>query len=151
MQVRVGFWLFYLFIFVTYINYQSNEHLWPFKKSSWKDQILPNVIPQGCQVFTPSLALVPASGLTMMDIFDSLFSQVGSDTLIKSSSITGPVAVEGLMKDIFTYLPSSQVSSDMLAKPTDIMQIDNDQHVACSPPLLSFNQQPCKQTKVLCS
>ena len=139
MQVRVGFWLFYLFIFITYINYQSNEYLQPFKKSGWKylklvDQILPNAIPWGHQVFTTSLTPVPASGLTMMDIFDSLSSQVGSDTLIKSSSITVPVAVEGLMKDVFTYPLSSQASSDMLAKPTDNMQIDNDQHIACSPP-----------------
>ena len=139
MQVRVGFWVFYLFIFITYIDYQSNEHLWPFKKSGWKylklmDQILPNVIPWSRQVFAPSLAPVPTSGSTMMDIFDSLSSQAGLDTLIKSSSVTVPVAVEGLMKDIFTYPLSSQVSSDVLTKPTDNMQINNDQHVACSPP-----------------
>ena len=49
-----------------------------------------------------------------------------SDTLVKSSSITIPVAMEGLMKDIFTYPPSSQASSKMLTKPTDSMQINND-------------------------
>ena len=68
-----------------------------------------------------------------MDIFDSLSSQAGLDTPIKSSSITVPGAVEGLMKDVFTYLLSSQASSNMLTKPTDNMQIDNDQHIACSP------------------
>ena len=100
------------------------------------DQILPNVIPWGHQVFAPSLAPVPASGSTTMDIFNSLSSQAGSDMFIKNSSITVPVAVEGLMKDVFTYLSSSQASSDVLAKPTDNMQIDNDQHIACSPPPL---------------
>ena len=98
------------------------------------DQILPDVIPWGHQVFAPSLAPVPASGSTTMDIFNSLSSQAGSDMFIKNSSITVPVAVEGLMKDVFTYLSSSQASSDVLAKPTDNMQIDNDQHIACSPP-----------------
>ena len=124
---------------ITYIDYQSNEHLWPFKKSGWKylklmDQILPDVIPQGRQVFTPSLSPVPASGLTMMDIFDSLSSQAGLDTLVKSSSVMVPVAVEGLMKDVFAYPSSSQASSNVLTNPTDNMQIDHDQHVTCSPP-----------------
>ena len=91
-----------------YTDYQSNEHLQPFKKSGWKylklmDYILPDAIPWGRQVFSPSLAPVPASGSTMMDVFNSLYSQAGSNTLIKNSSITVPVAVEGLMKDIFTY------------------------------------------------
>ena len=72
----------------------------------------------------------------MMDIFNSLSSQAGLDTLVKSSSVMVPVAVEGLMKDIFAYPSSSQVSSNVLTKPTDNMQIDHDQHIACSPPLL---------------
>ena len=87
-----------------------------------------------------------------MDVFDSLSSQAGSDTLVKSSSVMVPVAVEGLMKDVFAYLSSSQVSSNVLANPTDNMQIDHDQHVTCSPPpLLSFDQQPREQMKALCS
>ena len=155
MRVRVGSSILSVYIY-DLIDYQSNEHLRPFKKSGWKylklmDQILPDAIPQGRQVFAPSLAPVPASGSTMMDVFNSLSSQAGSDTLIKNSSITVPVAVEGLMKDVFAYPSSSQVSSDVLAKPTDNMQINNDQHITCSPPLLSFDQQLHEQTKALCS
>ena len=134
---------------------KSNKHLQLFK-SGWKylklmDQILPNVIPQGHQVFTPSLAPVPASGLTTMDVFDSLSSQAGSDTLVNSSSITVPVAVEGLMKDVFAYPSSSQVSSDVLANPTDNMQINHDQHVACFPsPSISshVSKQKCSALEV---
>ena len=138
MRVRVGSSILSVYIY-NLIDYQSNEHLRPFKKSGWKylklmDQILPDVIPWGHQVFAPSLTPVPASGSTTMDVFDSFYSQAGLDTLIKSSSITVPVAVEGLMKDVFTYPSSSQVSSDVLTNPTDNMQIDHDQHIACSPP-----------------
>ena len=138
MRVRVGSSILSVYIY-DLIDYQSNEHLRPFKKSGWKylklmDQILPDAIPRGRQVFAPSLAPVPASGSTMMDIFNSFSSQVGSDTLVKSSSVMVPVAVEGLMKDVFTYLSSSQASSDVLANPTNNMQIDHNQHVACSPP-----------------
>ena len=107
MRVRVGSSILSVYIY-NLIDYQSNEHLQPFKKSGWKylklmDQILPDAIPRGHQVFTPSLTSVPASGSTMMDVFDSFSSQAGSDTLVKSSSIMVPVAVEGLMKDVFTY------------------------------------------------
>ena len=73
----------------------------------------------------------------MMDVFNLLSSQVGLDTPIKSSGITVPVAMSGLIKDVFAYPPSSQASSKMLTKSTDNMQIDNDQHIApSSPPLL---------------
>ena len=92
MQIRVGFHLSYQFIFISYIDYQSNENLQLFKTSGWKflntmDQILPDAIPWDHQVFAPSLGPVPASGSTTMDVFDSLSSQAGSDTLIKSNSI----------------------------------------------------------------
>ena len=139
MWVRVGSWVSYLFISITYIDYQSNKHLQLFKKSGWKylklmDQIIPDGIPWGRQVFTPSLAPVPASGSTTMDIFNSFSSQVGLDTLVKSSSVIVPVAVEGLIKDVFTYPSSSQASFNVLTNPTDNMQINHDQHIACSPP-----------------
>ena len=80
-----------------------------------------------------------------MDVFDSLSSQVGSVTLVKSSSVMVPVAVEGLMKDVFAYPSSSQASSNVLAKPTDNMQINHDQHVSCSPPSPSISSHMSKQ------
>ena len=102
------------------------------------DQILPDVIPQGHQVFAPSLAPVPESRSTMMDVFDLLSSKVGSNTLIKSSSITVPVSMSGPIKNVFNYSLSLQTSSKMLVnghsfpKPTDNnMQITSSQPSHC--------------------
>ena len=53
------------------------------------DQLLPKEIPWGHKVYAPSLAPVPLSGLTSIDLFDRpLYTHADSDTLVKISSAT---------------------------------------------------------------
>ena len=69
---------------------QSNDPLRPFKNNDWRylnlmDQLLPDAVPCGSLVFTPSLTSPPIS--INMDTFDTL--QTDSPTLITDKQSSG--------------------------------------------------------------